>query len=65
MEGAVVMIIVLVIVPVLALLGMAVRAGVLGSFLNASVNSEFEGSPLLEMADFDAYDAPPAHDDGN
>ena len=64
MEGSVVMIIVLVIFPVLALIGMAVLAAVLGSVLNATVNGEHEDSLLLEMANFDAYEAPPA-DDGD
>ena len=63
MEGSVVMIIVLVIFPVLALIGMGILAAVLGSLINESVNSEYEGSPLLEMANFDAYDAPPTDDD--
>lgn len=57
------MIIVLVIFPVLVLIGMTVLAAVLGSFLNASVNTEHEGSPLLEMANFDAYDGPADTDD--
>ncbi|MDH3705572.1 MAG: hypothetical protein OES57_05860 [Acidimicrobiia bacterium] len=58
MEGAVVMIIFLVVFPVLALIGMGILAAALGSSLNASVNAEYKGSPLLEMANFDAYDAP-------
>ena len=64
MEGSVVMIIVLVIFPVLALIGMAVLAAVLGGFMDASFNGEHEDSLLLEMANFDAYDAPPAEDGG-
>ncbi|MGI9604430.1 MAG: hypothetical protein ACR2QE_21295 [Acidimicrobiales bacterium] len=59
MEGAVVMIIVLLIFPVIMLMSMAVLAGILGSFTKASVDAEHEGSILLEMSNFDPYDGPP------
>ncbi len=60
MEGAVIMIIVLMIFPIVMLMSMAVLAAVLGSFTKAAVDAEHPDSVLLEMANFNPYDGPPA-----
>ena len=60
MEGAIVMIIVLLIFPVLVLISMGILAAVLGGFVKAAVDAEHPDSVLLEMANFNPYDGPTA-----